>query len=45
MEWTAYQGRVNILQYYTTPVAAFLGLSLIGFALGGLGYILALKSN
>ena len=45
MGWSAGQVHVNILQYYEEPVAAFLLLALVGFLLGGLGYILALRSK
>jgi hypothetical protein len=43
--WTTGQVHVHVLQYYTTPIAAFLLLALIGFALGGLGYLLAMRSK
>ena len=43
--WTTGQVHVHVLQFYTTPIAAFLLLALIGFALGGLGYILAMRSK
>jgi heme/copper-type cytochrome/quinol oxidase subunit 1 len=43
--WNTGQVHVGILQYYTEPIAAFLLLALIGFTLGGLGYILALRSK
>ena len=39
------QVHVHILQFYQEPVAAFLALALVGFAAGGLGYILALHSK
>jgi vacuolar-type H+-ATPase subunit I/STV1 len=45
MGWNTGQVHVNILQYYTEPIAAFLMLALLGFVLGGLGYILALRSK
>ncbi|HUK49644.1 MAG TPA: hypothetical protein VLV18_01315 [Terriglobales bacterium] len=45
MNWNTGQVHVNILQYYTEPVAAFLMLALLGFVLGGLGYLLALRSK
>jgi hypothetical protein len=43
--WSTGQVHVNILQYYTNPIAAFLLIALIGFALGGLGYLLTLRSK
>lgn len=45
MGWTTGQVHVHILQYYTEPIAGFLLLALLGFLLGGLGYILALRSK
>ncbi|MGD0423899.1 MAG: hypothetical protein ABSA92_10645 [Candidatus Bathyarchaeia archaeon] len=43
--WTTGQVHVNVLQYYTEPIAAFLLLAIIGFTLGGIGYILAMRSK
>lgn len=43
--WSTGQVHVNILQYYTNPIAAFLALALLGFALGGLGYLLTMRSK
>jgi len=45
MGWSAGQVHVNILQFYTEPIAAFLMLALLGFVFGGLGYVLALRSK
>ena len=45
MGYNTGQVHVHILQYYSEPVAAFLLLALIGFVLGGLGYILALRAK
>jgi len=45
MGWTTGQVHVAILQYYTNPIAAFLMLGLIGFAAGGLGYLMAMRSK
>lgn len=45
MNWTTGQVHVNILQYYPTPIAVFLGLALLGFFLGGVGYILTLRTK
>lgn len=45
MGWNTGQVHVHILQYYSTPIAAFLGLALIGFLSGGIGYLLALHSK
>jgi hypothetical protein len=43
--WNTGQVHVNILGALTVPIAAFLALALIGFALGGLGYLLAMRSK
>ena len=43
--WNTGQVHVNILQYYSEPIAAFLILALLGFTLGGIGYVLALRSK
>jgi hypothetical protein len=43
MGWDTGQVHVNILQYYTIPIAAFLALALLGFTLGGLGYLLTMR--
>jgi len=45
MGWTTGQVHVHILQYYTEPIAVFLLLALIGFAFGGLGYLLSMRSK
>jgi len=45
MAWNAGQVHVHILQFYEQPVAYFLLIALIGFASGGLGYILAMRSK
>jgi vacuolar-type H+-ATPase subunit I/STV1 len=45
MGWNTGQVHVNILQYYTEPIAAFLVVALLGFVLGGVGYVLALRSK
>jgi heme/copper-type cytochrome/quinol oxidase subunit 1 len=45
MGWTTSQVHTNILQYYPTPIAAFLVMGLAGFVLGGLGYLLAMHSK
>jgi hypothetical protein len=39
------QVHVYILSYYQYPIAAFLGVALLGFVLGGLGYVLVLRSQ
>jgi hypothetical protein len=36
---------VFVLQYYEQPIAALLLLALVGFTLGGVGYILAMRSK
>ena len=43
--WTTGQVHVHVLQYYSEPIAAFLLLALIGFALGGLGFLLAMRQK
>jgi heme/copper-type cytochrome/quinol oxidase subunit 1 len=45
LAWNTGQVHVGILQFYTTPIAAFLAIGLIGFFLGGLGYLLALRTK
>jgi hypothetical protein len=45
MGWTTGQVHVNILQFYTLPIAIFLAIALVGFFLGGLGYLIALRSK
>jgi hypothetical protein len=37
------QVHVNILGFYTNPIAGFIGVALIAFALGGLGYVLTAR--
>jgi hypothetical protein len=37
------QVHVNILGAYTNPIAAFIGISLLAFAFGGLGYVLTAR--
>ena len=43
--WNAGQVHVNILGVLTVPIAAFLALALVGFVVGGLGYLLAMRSK
>jgi len=45
MGWNTGQVHVNILQYYEYPIAGFLLLALVGFVLGGLGYLLTMRSK
>jgi hypothetical protein len=45
MAWSTGQVHVHILQYYSEPIAVFLVLGLIGFFAGGLGYLIALRSE
>ncbi len=45
MGWSSGQVHVNILQFYTMPIAVFLAVSLTGFFLGGVGYIIAMRSK
>jgi hypothetical protein len=45
MGWTTLQVHVNILQYYSVPVAVFIGLAVLGFFLGGIGYLIAMRSK
>ena len=43
--WSTGQVHVFVLQYYSEPIAAFLLLALIGFTVGGIGYILAMRTK
>jgi heme/copper-type cytochrome/quinol oxidase subunit 1 len=43
--WDTAQVHVNILGALAVPIAAFIALALIGFLLGGLGYIIAMRSD
>jgi hypothetical protein len=43
--WTIAQVHVNVLGPLAVPIAAILALGLIGFVLGGLGYLLAMRSK
>jgi hypothetical protein len=43
MGWTTGQVHTNILQYYPNPIAAFLSLGLLGFFLGGVGYLIVMR--
>lgn len=43
--WTTAQVHTMVLGALTYPIAAFLTIALIGFVLGGLGYLLALHSK
>jgi hypothetical protein len=43
--WDTGQVHVNILQYYPEPIAVFLIMGLLGFALGGLGYLVTMRSK
>ncbi len=45
MGWNTGQVHVGILQYYSNPIAVFLGLGLIGFFCGGIGYLIVLRSK
>jgi hypothetical protein len=45
MAWTTAQVHQFILQYYEVPISAFIGLGLLGFLAGGLGYILTMRSK
>jgi len=45
MGWSTGQVHVGILQYYSNPIAVFLGLGLIGFFCGGIGYLIVLRSK
>jgi hypothetical protein len=45
MGWNAGQVHQFILQYYEVPIAVFIGLGLLGFLAGGLGYILAIHRS
>lgn len=37
------QVHVNILGFYTNPIAAFIGIALLAFTFGGLGYVLTMR--
>jgi hypothetical protein len=43
--WTTYQVHVHVLSYLEYPITAFILIALIGFTLGGVGYVLAMRSN
>ena len=43
--WDTGQVHVNVLGALTMPIAALLALALIGFVLGGLGYLIAMRSK
>ncbi len=43
--WTSQQVHTNILQFYPVPIAAFMAIGLLGFVLGGIGYILAMRQR
>jgi hypothetical protein len=45
MAWNVAQVHQFILQYYEVPIATFVGLGLLGFLAGGLGYVLAMRSK
>jgi hypothetical protein len=45
MGWNTGQVHQFILQYYEVPIAVFIGLGLLGFLAGGLGYILAIRRS
>jgi hypothetical protein len=45
MAWTTAQVHQFILQYYEGPIAAFIGLGLLGFLAGGLGYVVTMRSK
>jgi len=45
MGWNTGQVHTNIMQYFPNPIGVFIGLALLGFFLGGIGYILALRSK
>lgn len=43
--WTTGQVHVNILGPLDVPIAGFIALALIAFVLGGLGYVIAMRSK
>jgi len=43
--WNAGQVHVNVLGPLTVPIAGFVTLALLGFLVGGLGYILAMRAK
>jgi hypothetical protein len=43
--WTTLQVHTHVLSYLEYPIAAFILTAVLGFALGGLGYVLAIRSK
>jgi len=43
--WTIYQVHIYILSYYEYPIGAFILIAVLGFTLGGLGYVLVMRSK
>ncbi len=43
--WTTYQVHIHVLSYLEYPITAFILIAVLGFTLGGVGYILAMRSK
>jgi hypothetical protein len=43
--WTTYQVHIHVLSYLEYPITAFILIAVLGFTLGGIGYILAIRSK
>jgi len=43
--WTLYQVHIHVLSYLEYPITAFILLAVLGFTLGGIGYILTMRSK
>jgi vacuolar-type H+-ATPase subunit I/STV1 len=43
--WTTYQVHIHVLSYLEYPITAFILIAVLGFTLGGIGYILAMRSK
>jgi vacuolar-type H+-ATPase subunit I/STV1 len=43
--WTTYQVHIHVLSYLEYPITAFIILAVIAFTLGGVGYVLAMRSK
>jgi len=43
--WTTYQVHIHVLSYLEYPITAFILIAILGFTLGGIGYILAMRSK
>jgi hypothetical protein len=43
--WTTYQVHIHVLSHLEYPITAFIILAVIGFTLGGIGYILTIRAR